>query len=202
MRISFGRKSLSLFLPTFKAARPSHEYRDHPPERTLSVRIGSAVDLRACDLDFLFQYQIFPETILKFFGEWQLDGRQMRVGDVIVQESQLAAAFGLRLIFGVRILAVQRTSTRSGFTYGTLEGHPETGTNEFFFFTAGDSLFAEIRTAAEPASWIGRILAPVVFDPYIRFCNRQALKTMQESFLDHNPFVADVPLSTAGKKEQ
>src|ERR1041385_1000963 len=42
--------------------------------------------LRDLCFNSLFGYRIFPESILSFLGEWELEGRKMRTGDVIVQQ--------------------------------------------------------------------------------------------------------------------
>jgi uncharacterized protein (UPF0548 family) len=51
----------------------------------------------------------------------------------------------LKLLFGVRVLSVYRTAAATGFSYGTLTGHPEMGTNEFSFSLEDGSLFAAVR---------------------------------------------------------
>lgn len=160
------------------------------PERTIKSRIPDDTrNLETSDLGFLFRYEVFPPTILKFHGEWQLAGREMRVGDVIVQQAQVPPGWGVRLVFGVRVLSVYREETRAGFSYGTLAGHPETGTNEFSFSVIGGGILAAVKTVAAPALPLTRLLAPIFTHRYIAFCNRQALQRMEEKFLQANSAV-------------
>ena len=107
-----------------------------------SVALRTPVStLEGCHLNFLLRYDVFPSSVLNFFGEWQRESRLMRAGDVIIQQANLPPVkWGLKLLFGVRVLSVEQTDTRVAFTYGTLEGHPEMGTNEFSFSLAGDQI--------------------------------------------------------------
>ncbi|MGH7231928.1 MAG: DUF1990 family protein [Nitrospiraceae bacterium] len=151
------------------------------PEKTIWTRIpisGHPCDLEERDLDFFFHYDIFPPAILKFFGEWQLHHRAMKVGDVIVQQAHVPpVSIGLKLLFGVRVLSVYRSSEMAGFRYGTLMGHPETGTNEFSFSVDETSLFAAIRTVAMPGLLLSCILAPVFTKAYVAYCNAPSART-------------------------
>lgn len=192
MKISFRNHETRLagYLPGLKASPLSYESLTGLPARTIRRRVpvfDPPADLRECDLDFLFRYDIFPPEILTFFGEWQLDGRAMEVGDVIAQQAQIPPGVGIRLLFGVRVLSVYRSATRAGFSYGTLSGHPETGTNEFSLSVEGGALFASVHTAAAPGLFVTRLLAPVVTRPYVASCNARALRRMEVNFLTHNP---------------
>lgn len=157
------------------------------PSRTLrGCALAAARDLRQCKLEFLFAYDIFPLAILSFLGEWQLEGRSMREGDVIVQQAQVPPRWGVRLVFGVRVLSVYCEKTRAGFSYGTLIGHPETGMNEFSFVVIDAGIVASVHTVAAPALPLPRLLAPVFTNRYIAFCNQQALRRMEEKFRQSN----------------
>lgn len=193
MRTSFRNreKRLADYLPDLKASRLSYKTLTGLPERTIRSPVPVSEvprDLRECDLDFLFRYDVFPPRILKFFGEWQLHDREMRVGDVIVQQAQIPpCGVGLKFLFGVRVLSVYRTAATAGFSYGTLAGHPETGTNEFSFSLEDGSLFAAVRTVAAPGLFLSRLLAPVFTRRYVAFCNAQALRRMVANYLKFNP---------------
>lgn len=174
-------------LPEFTARTLSFSDTHGLPDRTIQRRVAvGARDLRAADLDFLFRYDLFPRGILKFFGEWQLDHREMRVGDVIVQQTQFPPRSGVHLIFGVRVLSVYREEMRAGFSYGTLPGHPEAGTNEFSFSLLGGALVASVRTIAQPVLPLSRVLAPLFINRYIAFLNHEALRRMEDKFVEHN----------------
>lgn len=192
MRILFRdrEKRLAEYLPGLKASRLSFEDLTGLPARKIRSRVPVRelpADLQECDLDFLFRYDLFPSGILKFFGEWEPDDRAMRVGDVIVQQAQVPPGrVGIKLLFGVRVLSVYRSASAAGFSYGTLAGHPETGTNEFSFTLEGDALFATVRTVAAPGLFMSRLLAAVFTKPYVDFCNAQALRRMETNFLKRN----------------
>lgn len=193
MRMSFRdrEKRLAEDLPGLKASRLSFEDVAGLPVRTIRSRVPVRelpADLRECDLDFLFRYDIFPPGLLTFFGEWEPDDRPMRVGDVIVQQAHIPPGrVGIKLLFGVRVLGVYRSARGAGFSYGTLAGHPETGTNEFSFTLEDGALFATVRTAAAPGLLVSRLLARVFTRPYVDYCNGQALRRMEAMFLAHNP---------------
>ena len=178
---------LSEHLPEFKAKALSFTETNGLPPRRIQRRIsGETRDLASCDLDFLFAYEVFPRPILKFFGEWQLEKREMRAGDVIVQQAQVPPGWGVRLIFGVRVLSVYREATCAGFSYGTLPGHPEVGTNEFSFSLMDGAILASVRTIANPVLPLSAVLGPLLINRYIAFCNRAALRRMEQKFIRAN----------------
>jgi hypothetical protein len=140
-------------------------------------------DLTSYDFSFLFDYKIFPESILNSFGEWLLYDRKMQVGDIIALQAKIPPIpLSVKIVFGVRILSVFKEKDRIGFSYGTLQGHPETGTNEFSFFIEDNALFAQVKTQAHPGLAISRFLAPIFTRPYVNYCNRAALETMKNKF--------------------
>lgn len=170
---------LASWLPELRAARLSYQTTGGLPETIFRNRVPTARrDLYACELGFLFRYEIFPPSLLRFFGEWQLEGRDMRAGDTIVQQAHVPPGLGFRLLFGVRMLTVFRDALRAGFSYGTLEGHPETGVNEFSLSVAEGFLTARVRTLAAPGLALSRALGPFFTKPFVAFCNRQALARM------------------------
>jgi len=181
-------QNLPTFLTRFRPLPLSYDTL-REPSRKVSIKIPvpePVGSLKRCNLDFLFHYRIFPQRILKFFGEWQTENRPMRIGDTIAQQTQFPPmAWGLKLIFGVRIVAVNRSETTAGFTYGTLKGHPESGTNEFIIQLQGDDLLAIIQTKAGPGLLISRLTWPIL-KAYLDFCDQQALKLMSRNFLESN----------------
>jgi hypothetical protein len=191
---------LALFDQKSRLANRLGEWRNKPLNFTDSSRFPetrteesvplrtSASTLENCHLDFLLRYDVFPSSVLNFFGEWQRENRLMRAGDVIIQQANLPPVkWGLKLLFGVRVLSVERTDTRVAFTYGTLKGHPEMGTNEFSFSLAGDQVAIRICTRSESALWIARLFAPIFTMPYVRYCNRKALSHLKAKLMEKNP---------------
>jgi hypothetical protein len=188
MKISFRSRedSLESYLPEFRRRALSYENTALIPRRTLRYHVsGAPSSLTDCDLDFFFSYDLFPRDVLRFFGQWQAEGRRgMRAGDVIVQQAQVPPGWGPRLIFGARVLSVFRRADAAGFTYGTLEGHPECGTNEFSFVLDGGYLLASVRTAARSA--LPAVVPPSLVTSFADHCNRRALKRMVRRFVLRN----------------
>jgi hypothetical protein len=81
--------------------------------------------------DLLLRYQFYPDAILSHFGDFDLgDGRQMRVGDRIVQRIHLARLFGRPLLDIIGLTEVTQIFSeprRRGFAYVTAAPHVEQG---------------------------------------------------------------------------
>ena len=191
MKVFLRSPRLDSFLPEFKAkplssARPTGV---RPKKTRVWIPFPDPVrTLDGFDLDYLFQYCVFPRSLLRFFGEWQLERRTMAMGDVIVQEASMPPCrCGIKFLFGVRVLSVQRTETEAAFTYGTLKGHPENGTNTFSICIADEWLFATVETLDRPGAFPIRIFRAVFIKPYTDYCNRRALLKMRDEFLARNP---------------
>lgn len=170
-------------MPKFKSRELSFDTLAGLPARSICSRpIAAPADLTHHNLDFFFGYEIFPRRLLRFFAEWQLEGREMREGDVIVQQAQVPPGSGIFLIFGVRVLSVERSASKAAFSYGTLDGHPESGVNEFSFTREHASVIAAVHTRAGAGLLLSKILAPVFTYPYASYCNRHALREMTRKF--------------------
>ena len=184
-------KSLASFVPTFKTKPLSYADCARLPEhhtRVLIPIVRSIPDLRSCNLEFFFEYDIFPRRILSALGEWQSENRSMRVGDVIVQQVSVPPLpISLKFVFAVRVLDVTQSPTQMSFTYGTLAGHVETGTSEFILVLRDNRLFAEIHTFSRPTHFLNRLVAPVLTRPYQQYCTDYALAHMRDTFLRVNP---------------
>jgi hypothetical protein len=60
------------------------------PETTSSVALGVNPALDSLNLEFLFDYEVFPPQVLTTTREWLTQGRKkMRPGDLIVQRAFL-----------------------------------------------------------------------------------------------------------------
>ena len=195
MQVSFRNQESKLpgYLPQFRSlpvtSAPARTKRKRITAQIAeNDRIGSVNDY---DLRFLFCYDIFPPRILKFFGEWERESRTMRPGDVIVQQSQVVPlSFAPKLIFSVRVLSVRQSASEAGFSYGTLQGHPEAGTNDFSILISKNMLLAAIETYAGPGLLLTRLLWPFV-ELYVNSVNRRALMRMKTRFLESNPSLAE-----------
>jgi hypothetical protein len=150
-------------------------------EKTTSVKIETGKEVQELDLDFLFNYKIFPPNILSYFTQWQTEGRQMRVGDTVVQQIYLPPIRKLsqKIIVGVRISEVIDEQFRKGFSYETLHGHVEKGVSSFVLEQRGNELYFSIRTFSEPANVLAKVLGPVFSVPYQAYCTSAALKNVK-----------------------
>jgi uncharacterized protein (UPF0548 family) len=79
-------------------------------------------------------------------------------GAVVVVRLRLGP---LRITAPARVVRVIDEPDRRGFTYGTLEGHPEAGEEEFAVERRGDELWAAVRAFSRPGRWYTRLGAPV-----------------------------------------
>jgi hypothetical protein len=160
---------------------------DSFPERTSSITLGLTKPLENCELEFLFNYEVFPPTILTADTEWRTDGRKkMRAGDVIVQRVFAPpVGAGLCLEFAVKVRQVFFDSSRAGFSYETLDGHAERGISEFYFASDPEGLRFFIHTFSEPGHWTSRAMASVSV-LYQSWCTRQALQYVRKQFALHN----------------
>jgi hypothetical protein len=126
---------LAALIPAYKHAPLSYTDPTSISERRTTIEIPvhrTTSDLAQEDTSFLLDYTIFPKYILCAVTEWSLDQRAIQVDDIIVQEITLPPIpWGLHLVFAVRVLDIIITPTQLGFTYGTLVGHPESGTSHF-----------------------------------------------------------------------
>src|SRR3989338_7972567 len=127
-------------------------------EKTTSIQLETKQPFNELNLNFLFNYHIFPENILRFKTEWQSADRSMKTGDTIVQQIYLPPThFGsLKLIFGVRIKAI----------------------STFIIEETAEGLFFKIHTYSVPGNFLSRLTAFFSI-PYQRFCTRKALENVK-----------------------
>ena len=157
------------------------------PERTTSVDLGVVGPISRWRTDFLFDYDIFPTSIMRFEAEWKVKGREMRVGDIIVQRAVVPPiGFGICMEFAVRICSVLKELERSGFAYETLLGHVELGVSEFFFEEKGGFVEFTIHTNSEPGHWTSRVAKRLVTLPYQSWCTGRALQHVRDRFHETN----------------
>ena len=118
------------------------------------------VDLRAAvfddAVDRLFRYDIFPPTLMRAHV-CATDGRvapdavviqRVRIGFVVMEAA-------------VRVIDVwRRDSEDAGFTYATLDGHPERGVSRFRVVSDGSIVRFEIEAISRPGSILTSIARP------------------------------------------
>jgi uncharacterized protein (UPF0548 family) len=153
------------------------------PERTSSIELGVVGPISKWRTDFLFDYDVFPSSIMRFETEWETEGRNIRVGDVILQRAVVPPiGFGICMEFAVRICSIFKEDRRLGFAYETLSGHVERGVSEFYIEDRDGSLSFTIHTHSEPGHWTSRVAKRVVTLPYQAWCTRRALKHVRDRF--------------------
>lgn len=155
-----------------------------------TVRLRSApMTLADLDLRLLADYNVFPPNVLVYLSEWEVEHREMGVGDVILQQANFPAlrSLSVKMIVGVRIIEMLRSGDKVGFRYGTLEGHVERGTASFYVTLSGEILTLTIETFSEPANRLNKLVGPIAVVPYQALMTRLALAWMIERFMETNP---------------
>ena len=62
-----------------------------------------------------------------------------------------------------RVVWAMETADRTGFGYGTLEGHIESGEEGFLIERRGDDVYAVVRAYTRPGGWLTRLGGPVTW---------------------------------------
>jgi hypothetical protein len=157
------------------------------PERTSTVALGVDGPIDRWRTGYIFEYAIFPTSIMRFDAEWQREGRKMAIGDVILQRAVVPpVGFGLCLEFAVRVCALFEDKRRIGFAYETLSGHAESGVSEFYFEERNGELHFTIHTLSQPGHWTSRLAKRLVTLPYQAWCTRRGLRNVQLRFQKEN----------------
>ncbi len=150
-------------------------------EKTTTIDILTTKKLDQINLDFLFDYQIFPDNIMTFKTQWADENRKMKVGDTIAQQVFIppTKTFSLKIIFGVRINEIIDQADKKGFSYETLEGHVENGISTFTVEQLGNKVVFKVQTYSTPGNFLTKLLGPVFSVPYQTFCTKTALKIVK-----------------------
>lgn len=155
-------------------------------EKTASIDLQRSGPISGYRTDFLFDYDIFPRYIMRPETEWRREGRNMRCGDVIVQQVFVPPlGFGVGLEFAVRISAIFGDDKKLGFAYETLRGHIEKGTSEFYLEQKAGGLFFTIHTRSKPSHWAARLSRPIAIQ-YQKWCTTRALHHVKRRFAEEN----------------
>jgi len=121
----FLKNQTDKFSEHFEALKSVHvmKYKKSELKEKVSfIPVNVRSDIHNLQLDFFFNYKIFPENILNFQTQWQVEGRSMRIGDTILQQVFLPPTQMLsqKIIFGVRICDMIDAKDKIGFSYETL----------------------------------------------------------------------------------
>jgi hypothetical protein len=146
-----------------------------------TINIETNKKLDQLNLDFLFDYQIFPDNIMTFKNEWTDQSRKMKIGDTIAQQVYIppTRTFSQKIIFGVRVNEIIDQANKKGFSYETLEGHVEKGVSIFTVEQLDKKIVFKIQTYSTPGNILTKLLGPVFSVPYQTFCTKTALKNVK-----------------------
>jgi hypothetical protein len=150
-------------------------------EKTTTIDIQTTKKLDQLNLDFLFDYQIFPNNIMIFKNEWTDKSRKMKIGDTIAQQVYIppTKTFSQKIIFGVRINEIIDKADKKGFSYETLEGHVEKGVSIFTVEQIENKIIFKVQTYSTPGNFLIKLLGPIFSVPYQTFCTKAALENVK-----------------------
>jgi len=163
--------------------RPAMPFDKHSlKEKVTTIAIETEKSLSQINLDFLFDYQIFPPNIMTYMTQWGMEKRKMQIGDTILQQALIPPTkhFSQKIIFGVRINKIINEEDRKGFSYETIEGHVEKGESTFAVEQNARGLIFKIQTFSEPGNLLTRLLGPIFTVPYQGYCTRKALENVRQ----------------------
>jgi len=165
MKICLTTKASKLYqhLDTLKSKKVIKYKRPNVRDNSYQIKINTSSTLEELDLKPLFSYNIFPGNVMSFFAEWEISDRKMESGDTVVQQINLLPFSSLspKLIAGVKIKQVINQPRKKGFTYETLDGHPETGVATFMLEQKNNETFFRIMTSSAEKSGFYGVFSPV-----------------------------------------
>ncbi len=158
-------------------------------EKISSIEIQNCSNLNQLDLQFFFDYQIFPENILSGYTQWKDEHRSIKAGDTILQQVYLPPIpkFSQKALFGVRIKEVIREEKKCGFSYETLVGHVECGISYFLLEETDGKIRFKIQTFSKPGNFFTRLLGPIFSIPYQTYCTKKALLNVKNTIENNLP---------------
>lgn len=151
-------------------------------EKTTVIEIKTKETLSQINLDFLFDYKIFPSNIMTFLTQWSMEKRKMKIGDNILQQVFIppVKTFSQKVVFGVRINSLIDEPDKIGFSYETIEGHVEKGESTFTLEKSGRGLIFKIKTFSAPGNLLTKLVGPIFTVPYQTYCTRKALENVKQ----------------------
>jgi hypothetical protein len=151
-------------------------------EKITTIEINSKKKIDKLNLDFLFDYKIFPNNIMTFKNQWTDENRKMRIGDTIAQQVYIppTKTFSQKIIFGVRVNEIIDQVDKKGFSYETLEGHVEKGISTFTVEQTETKLVFKVQTYSTPGNILTKLVGPFFSVPYQTFCTNAALRNVKK----------------------
>lgn len=171
-------KNLNDQLERIKLKRVMHYDRNILVEKITEIELQTNKILDELDLNFFFNYKIFPSNILVYKTQWEIENREMQIGDSIVQQAFLPPikTISQKIIFGVRINKIIDEKNKKGFSYETIEGHVEKGISIFTIENENGKLKCRIHTFSKPGNVLTKIVGPIITLPYQKYCTKKALE--------------------------
>jgi hypothetical protein len=150
-------------------------------ENITTIEINTAKKIDQLNLDFLFDYKLFPDNIMTSENQWTDENRKMRIGDTVAQQVYIppSKTFSQKIILGVRINEILDQKDKKGFSYETLEGHVEKGISTFIVEQLDNKLVFKVQTYSTPGNILTKLLGPIFSIPYQTFCTKTALKNVK-----------------------
>jgi len=151
-------------------------------EKTTAIDIKNEKTLGQLNLDFLFDYKIFPSNIMTSMTQWRQEKRKMKIGDTILQQAFIppTKAFSQKIVFGVRVNDIIDETDRKGFSYVTVDGHVEKGESTFTIEDSNGGLIFKIKTYSEPGNLLTKLVGPIFTVPYQTYCTKRALENVKK----------------------
>ncbi|MDE0773011.1 MAG: DUF1990 family protein [Salibacteraceae bacterium] len=167
-------------LEYFKSQGVMEYVRTNLNEKITSVEVDC--EFSKINLDFFFNYEIFPDYIMDSLCQWNHENRKMKIGDTIAQQAFLPPikAFSQKVIFAVRISEIIKQPERKGFSYETLDGHVEKGISIFTIEKNMEKSIFKIHTFSKPGNLLTSLVGPIFSVPYQSFCTTKALNNVKE----------------------
>ncbi len=167
-------------LEFFKNQKIMEYERDNLNEKISKIEIDC--EFSKLNLNFFFNYEIFPESIINSLCQWNYENREMAAGDTIVQQAFLppVKSFSQKVIFAVRIHEVIDQAEIKGFSYETLNGHVERGISIFTIEKNKEKSIFKIHTFSKPGNLLTRLVGPVFSVPYQSYSTKKALNNVKE----------------------
>jgi uncharacterized protein (UPF0548 family) len=135
----------------------------------------------ACLADALLRYHFYPRDVMRHTSDFGLEGRQMRVGDRLVQRIPVITLFGLP---GVDVMTMNEiTDVRmgercAGFSYITTQMHSEEGEwSVDLEWRADGALWLTMDAVSRPSPREPRLIHPLM-----RFMQRRSHRRGIEAF--------------------
>ncbi|MCH5598646.1 DUF1990 family protein [Niabella ginsengisoli] len=175
------KKKFTQHLDFLKTKKVMDYDKSRLTEKITTIDIDTTKKLEQLNVDFLFNYQIFPDNIMTFKNQWTDENRKIKIGDTIAQQVYIPPIrnFSQKIIFGVRINEIIDQADKKGFSYETLEGHVEKGISTFTVQQFDNKIFFKVQTFSTPGNILAKLVGPFFSVPYQTFCTKTALNNVK-----------------------